>query len=78
MFLKLRIFFTILAAICAAAVIPVGTFLGFVWALVPIIAAFLFYFIMLYFKAKQEETAPTVTEEKSESNPPQTPNNQNP
>ena len=70
MFLKLRIFFTILAAVCAAAVIPVGTFLGFIWALVPIVAAFLFYFIMLYFKAKHEEIEPPATEKNPETQPP--------
>lgn len=55
MFLKLRIIFTLLSAICAAAVIPLGAFLGFIWAAIAIIAAFTFYVFMLIFKQKQEE-----------------------
>ena len=55
MFLKLRILFTILSCICAAAVIPVGAFLGFIWAGLCIVAAFAFYVFMLIFKQKQEE-----------------------
>ena len=55
MFLKLRIIFTILSAICAAAVIPLGAFLGLIWAGVAIVAAFAFYVFMLFFKQRQEE-----------------------
>lgn len=55
MLLKLRILFTILSAVCIAAVFPVGAFFGFIWALVPVIAALAFYAVMLVCKNKQEE-----------------------
>ena len=49
----LRIFFTILSALCVAAVLPVGAFLGFTWAIILAAGAFLFYLLMLTFKQAQ-------------------------
>ena len=56
MYLKLRILFTWLAVACAAAVFPVGTFLGFTWAIICVAACALFAGLMYIFKQKQEET----------------------
>ena len=55
MLVKLRIIFTILSAVCAAAVVPVGTFCGFIGAMICIVAAFMFFVVMLGFKNKQEQ-----------------------
>lgn len=54
MFLKLRVFFTILSAICIAAVIPCGAFLGWFWAGFTAVCAFLFFILMLLCKQSQE------------------------
>lgn len=54
MLVKLRITFTILSAICAAAVVPVGSFFGLIGALICVVAAIMFFCIMLGFKSKQE------------------------
>ena len=54
MLVKLRIIFTVLSALCAAAVVPVGTFFGFIGAMICIVAALMFFVIMLGFKNKQE------------------------
>lgn len=54
MFLKLRILFTILSAICIAAVFPVGIFFDVVPAVICAGAGALFFLIMLFFKKKQE------------------------
>lgn len=56
MYLKLRILFTILAALCVAAALPVGALYGFVWAGIFAFSAFLFYGLMLICKQNQEET----------------------
>lgn len=71
MFLKLRIIFTILSCICAAAVIPVGAFLGFIWAGLCIVAAFAFYVFMLIFKQKQEERETSQLQQKANETQPQ-------
>lgn len=55
MYLKLRIIFTILAAICAALVLPVGTFGGFLWAIVAVLGAVMFFLLMLVCKQSQEK-----------------------
>ena len=55
MYKTLRILFTILSAICVAATIPVGTLLGFDFAVGAAIGAIAFFLIMLHFKQKQEE-----------------------
>ncbi len=54
MLVKLRIFFTILSAICVAAVIPVGALLGFPWAITCVVLAFALFMIVLLLKSKQE------------------------
>ena len=54
----LRILFTILSAICIAAVLPLGAFLGFTWAIALGLLAFFFYLLMLYCKKIQEENEP--------------------
>lgn len=50
----LRILFTILSALCVAAVIPIGSFFGFYWALAVAGAALLFFGLMLACKRAQE------------------------
>ncbi len=61
----LRIFFTIVSALCVAAVFPVGYLLGMEWALCLVIAAILFFVVMLFFKAKQEKKE-SPTEERGD------------
>lgn len=55
---QLRILFTIIAAIIVAAVLPVGVIFGWTWAGCCVVGAFLFYFLMLFCKQKQEENEP--------------------
>ena len=54
MFVTLRVFFTILSALCAAAVFPIGIFLGWGWAMLSVFGAFLFFIVMRIFKTEQE------------------------
>ena len=54
MYKHLRIFFTILSALCAAIALPAGTFFGFIGAILFALGAFAFFLIMLFFKQKQE------------------------
>ena len=72
MYLKLRIRFTILSALCVAAVVPLGAFLGWTWAGLSAVAAFCFYLVMRICKVNQEiqearearaELSDTATEE---------------
>ena len=62
MFLKLRIIFTVLAAVCLALVLPMGTYGGLVWAIITAAAAGVFFLLMLLFKQEQEkrENPPTT------------------
>ena len=53
MWLKFRIIFTIISAVFAAAVIPLGAFLDWIWAGIAVGAAFLFYVLMLWCKSRQ-------------------------
>jgi fatty acid desaturase len=53
MWLKFRIIFTIISVVCVAAVIPLGALLGWIWAGVAAVAAFLFYAMMLWCKSHQ-------------------------
>ncbi|MBO4940526.1 MAG: hypothetical protein J6D30_05880 [Clostridia bacterium] len=55
MYLKLRIIFTWIAVAFAVAVFPVGTFLGFTWAIICVAACALFAGLMYICKQKQEE-----------------------
>ena len=54
MYLKLRVLFTLLSALCVAAVVPVGVFFGWVWAVLCALGAFLFYLFMRICKVNQE------------------------
>lgn len=62
MFLKLRIIFTILSAICLAAILPVGSFLDLYWAIGAAAAAGVFFFLMLICKQEQEKREPLQEE----------------
>ena len=55
MYKNLRIIFTILSAICVAAVLPIGAFWQFNAAITLAAAAGVFYILMLICKQKQEE-----------------------
>ena len=63
MFLKLRILFTILSAVCLAVVIPAGALFGNVWFFIFGGGAGIFFLAMLLCKQKQEELEPTPKEE---------------
>lgn len=73
MYKVLRIIFTILSAICIAVVIPVGTLLGFDFAVYVVISAAVFFFAMLHFKQKQEylegEQSPTEPDSLNQTEP---------
>ena len=77
MFTFLRIFFTILSAICIAAVIPVGSHANLTWAIVCALGAFMFYLLMLVCKqaqiaseAKKKETEEVAETPKSDNENP--------
>ena len=55
MLVKLRILFTILAALCVAAVVPIGMFFNMIGAMICIVLAIMFFSIMLGFKNAQEK-----------------------
>ena len=63
MFLKLRILFTILSAICLAVIIPAGALFGTVWFFVFGGGAAVFFLAMLLCKQSQEEQEPLKKEE---------------
>ena len=54
MYLKLRIVFTVLAALCLAVALPIGTFFGLGWAGLCGFSALLFFGLMLLCKQSQE------------------------
>ena len=54
MYQKFRIFFTILAALCVAAILPIGSIFGFGWAGLCIVFALLFTGLMILCKQNQE------------------------
>ena len=67
MYLKLRILFTILSAICVAIAIPAGVWFDFTATIICAALAFMFYLIMLTFKLKHESLNPAnPTEENQE------------
>lgn len=68
MYLKLRILFTVLSAICIAIAIPVGVTAGLTGVLICAGLAFAFYLVMLFFKGKQEALNPPQCTEQSEGN----------
>ena len=67
MYKNLRIIFTILSAICVAAVLPVGAFLNFTWAIITALVAFLLYLLMMACKQAQEKQ--DAANEKNTPNP---------
>ena len=54
MFLKLRVLFTILSAICLAFAITAGFLWGVIWTIILALGALLFYLLMRIFKQCQE------------------------
>ena len=56
--LYLQIIFTVLSAVCIAALVPVGAFLGWVWAGICGISAFLFFMLMRLCKQSREANLP--------------------
>ncbi|MBR2341388.1 MAG: hypothetical protein IKA72_03155 [Clostridia bacterium] len=54
LYLNLRILFTVLSALCVAAVIPMGVAVGLMGSLIFAGLAFMFYLVMLTFKLKHE------------------------
>jgi len=62
MFLKLRIIFCILSALCVAAVLPVGAFLGLTWAIIFVVGAVIFFLLTLLCKQEQEKREPPKEE----------------
>ena len=64
MFLKLRILFTILSALCIATALTAGALWGFIWTVLLGLGALLFFMLMLYFKRAQEEQEAKEAEDK--------------
>ena len=58
MYLKLRIVFTVLAALCLVVIIPAGALFGKIWFLIFGGGAVGFFLAMLICKQKQEEQDP--------------------
>ena len=54
MFLKLRIIFTILSALCIGFALTAGALWGFTWTVLLGLGALLFFMLMLYCKRAQE------------------------
>ena len=67
MLLKLRIILTILSALCAAAVLPIGTFFDLPWAIATALGGVLFFLLMLLVKQEQEKREPPKEENSKES-----------
>ncbi len=58
----LRIIFTILSALCLAAILPAGTFGGLPHALICAVSAGVFFLFVLLFKKLQEKKNPKEPE----------------
>lgn len=54
MFLKLRILFTVISAVCLALAIPLGAAVHYIWAIGLGLTALLFFGLMLLCKQSQE------------------------
>ena len=81
MLLFFQIFFTVLSAICVGAVVPLGMWLGWLWAGIAVLGAILCYVFMLLCKqtralrgeipieepSKTEETENAKTSEETEN-----------
>ena len=61
--MKLRILFTVLAARCGAALIPVGAIVSWTAAIFCALGGFLFFGLMLICKQKTDETANSAPQE---------------
>ena len=55
MLLKLRIFFTILSALCVAFALTAGALWGYIWAITLGVGALVFFMAMLLCKQAQEQ-----------------------
>ena len=64
MFLKLRILFTILSALCVATALTAGALWGFVWTILLGLGALLFFMLMLTCKRAQEQQEAKEAEDK--------------
>ena len=70
MLLKFQIIFTILSALCVALILPIGTFLDWIWALICVFGAFIFFMLMRICKqARETQEENTPTESTPESLP---------
>ena len=72
MLLYLQITFIILSAVCVAALLPVGTYLGWAWAGACILGALLFFGLTLL--CKQTRAMRGETDEPKDENPQDTEN----
>ena len=64
MFLKLRVLFTILSALCLAFALTAGVLWGFLWTILLGLGALLFFMLMLFFKRAQEAQEQKEAEDK--------------
>ena len=67
MYRHLRIIFTVISALCVAAILPVGAFWQFSAAITLAAVAGIFYFLMLICKQKQEELEATQSSAQTEA-----------
>jgi hypothetical protein len=67
MLLYLQIVFTIISALFIAAVLPVGAFLGWTYAIICALGAVFFYVAMLLCKQARGVNNSAVNDEKSEN-----------
>ena len=79
MYLKLRVFFTILSALCLGFAVTAGAIWGYIWAIVLGLAALLFFMVMLIFKQSQEKQEQKEAEDRKffTHNPEETTNQDN-
>lgn len=69
MLLYLQIVFTIISALFIAAVLPIGAFLGWTYAIICALGAVFFYVAMLLCKQARGAENPVANDEKSENAP---------
>lgn len=67
MLLFFQIFFTVLSAICVGAVVPLGMWLGWLWAGLAVLGAILCYVFMLLCKQTRALRGEIPIEEPSET-----------
>ena len=67
MLLFFQIFFTVLSAICVGAVVPLGMWLGWLWAGIAVLGAILCYVFMLLCKQTRVLRGEIPVEEPSET-----------